>query len=243
MSALERLVADAVERHFAELSFAEVRRALQALSRVYVNERERLQRGAVFDGAGKRAAFALFYAPIHFALISRVLEALEIENEAGNSIIDLGCGTGVGGAAWAVRSPGCRVRGYDLSAWAVSEANRVYKVLGVPGVAKRGDASRVKLDAERVIAAYTVNELDPDGRIALREAMIAARQRGTRTLIVEPIAKRIAPWWSGWSESLLEAGARVDEWRFDWRRPELVARFDKAARLDHRELTARTLWL
>jgi hypothetical protein len=54
------------DRHFADLKFAEVTRALRALSMSYVERRlEGKPRGAL-DSAGKRAAFALFYAPLHF---------------------------------------------------------------------------------------------------------------------------------------------------------------------------------
>ena len=63
-------------RHLAELTFAEVRRALQALSSVYVERRGRMAEGAVFDGAGKRAAFALYYGPMHFLLVREIVRAL-----------------------------------------------------------------------------------------------------------------------------------------------------------------------
>ena len=51
----------------ADLRFPEVRRAVQALSTLYVQKRARggLERRAG-DGAGKRAAFASYYAPLHF---------------------------------------------------------------------------------------------------------------------------------------------------------------------------------
>ena len=39
------------------------------------------------------------------------------------------------------------------------------------------------------------------------------------------------------------AGGRADEWRVDADLPELVARLDRAAGLDHRELTAKSFWL
>ena len=51
---------DLEARHLSELTFAEVRRGLQALSSLYVERRERLADGAALDGAGKRAAFALY---------------------------------------------------------------------------------------------------------------------------------------------------------------------------------------
>ena len=56
-------------RHFADLTFPEVSRSLRALSSAYVERRTRLTEGAALAGAGKRAAFALFYGPLHFLLV------------------------------------------------------------------------------------------------------------------------------------------------------------------------------
>jgi hypothetical protein len=38
-------------------------------------------------------------------------------------------------------------------------------------------------------------------------------------------------------------GGRADEWRFRVELPERLALMDRAAGLDHRELTGRSLWL
>ena len=65
-------------RHLSELTFAEVRRALQALSSLYVERRERMADGAALDGAGKRAAFALYYGPLHFLLVREIVRALSL---------------------------------------------------------------------------------------------------------------------------------------------------------------------
>src|SRR4051794_34952504 len=54
------------QRHLADLTSSEVARALRALSSCYVERRARLATGGALDSAGKRAAFALFYAPLHF---------------------------------------------------------------------------------------------------------------------------------------------------------------------------------
>ncbi|MBA3888795.1 MAG: hypothetical protein H0X67_24180, partial [Acidobacteria bacterium] len=51
-------------RHLSDLTPAEVARALRALSSCYVERRSKLARGGALDSAGKRAAFALFYAPL-----------------------------------------------------------------------------------------------------------------------------------------------------------------------------------
>ena len=62
LEALER-------RHLAELTFSEAARALRALSSCYVERRPRLASGGALDTRGKRAAFALFYGPVHFVAI------------------------------------------------------------------------------------------------------------------------------------------------------------------------------
>ena len=54
-------------RHRAELTFAEVRRALQALSSLYVERRDGIALGKALEGRGKRAAFALYYSWISAA--------------------------------------------------------------------------------------------------------------------------------------------------------------------------------
>jgi len=121
-------------RHLASLTFPEVRRALQALSSLYVERRGRLGTGAALEGAGKRAAFALFYGPLHFMTVREVVNALGAHRPPPARILDLGCGTGSAGAAWAVMAGArCEVSGVDRSDWAVQEARWTYRVLGVHG--------------------------------------------------------------------------------------------------------------
>ena len=48
---------------------------------------------------------------------------------------------------------------------------------------------RLPARASAIVAAYTVNELAEDARAALLRELLAAHARGTRVLIVEPIAK------------------------------------------------------
>jgi hypothetical protein len=47
----------------------------------------------------------------------------------------------------------------------------------------------------------------------------------------------------GWRAAFEAEGGRSDAWRFPAELPETLARLDHAAGLDHRELTARSLWL
>ena len=72
------------ERHLADLRFSEVTRALRALSSTYVERRESaLADHKALDGAGKRAAFALYYGPIHFLLVQHIVRELGRHVRAG----------------------------------------------------------------------------------------------------------------------------------------------------------------
>src|SRR6478736_4398093 len=88
-------------KHLAVLTFPEVSRALRALSSAYVERRQKLAEGAALSGAGKRAAFALFYGPLHHLLLTHIVEQLPGATAGVEAIFDLGCGTGASGAAWA----------------------------------------------------------------------------------------------------------------------------------------------
>ena len=110
-------------RHLDTLEFREVRKALQALSSLYVERRGRLGAGAALDSAGKRAAFALFYGPLHFLLIRAIVREVNAGAKPPRVIVDLGCGTGVAAAAWALEcAPKPAIEGVDVSGWAAGEA-------------------------------------------------------------------------------------------------------------------------
>ena len=109
-----RWIATLEARHFAELTFPEVSRSLRALSSTYVERREKLSVGAALSGTGKRAAFSLFYGPLHCLLLTHIVESLPGATANILTLVDLGCGTGAAGAAWAtacVKQP--RVVGID----------------------------------------------------------------------------------------------------------------------------------
>src|SRR5687768_1335696 len=89
-------------RHLADLRFQEVTRALRALSSVYVERRrETSVSRAALDSAGKRAAFALFYGPLHFLVTHSIIQTVAAGDRV-DRLVDLGCGTGAAGAAWAL---------------------------------------------------------------------------------------------------------------------------------------------
>lgn len=246
MTPIESWLAALEARHLANLTRPELTRALRALSSCYVERREKLTGGAALEGAGKRAAFALFYGPLHFLTVTAVVRALLAHETGVETIADLGCGTGVGGAAWAsacARTPS--ITGIDRNAWAVAEARRTYQELGLRGHARVGDVLRdypiAPLPNSALLLAYTVNELPAETRTALLERISQTVRMGSRVLIVEPIARGVTSWWGDWTSRLAADGARADEWRFPAALPALTRQIAKGAGLDPRELTARTI--
>jgi hypothetical protein len=234
-------------RHLADLTMSEAARALRALSSCYVERRGRLARGDALGTKGKRAAFALFYGPLHYFTVAAIVHALPSALDGIDTILDLGCGTGAAGAAWALAAKSRTVRGVDRHPWMVAEANAAYRQFGLRGRATQGaieevQAARPARAGTGVIAAFAVNELLPDVRASMLAALIDARARGARLLVVEPIAKRVSPWWQEWQTSFERAGGRADEWRFPLALPPAPLGLARAAGLDPRELTARSLF-
>ena len=249
---LDRWLAAASERYLADLTMPELTRALRALSSCYVERRSQLASGQALASAGKRAAFALFYAPLHFITVDRIARELlhgddepSEESRLSRITLDLGCGTGAAGAAWALATGAARVEGYDINPWAAREARWSYHAIGLKGSTHRVpiDQVRRQKDPADMIAAFVLNELADETREAVRPALFQAARDGHRVLVVEPIAKGAARWWADWHRETLAEGGRADEWRFRVELPELLGRLDRAAGLDHRELTARTLAL
>jgi hypothetical protein len=234
------------ERHLADLTFSEVSRALRALSSCYVERRSRIGSGAALDGAGKRAAFALFYGPLHFMLVRHVVAALGAAASTPDTIVDLGCGTGVGAAAWGLESGGRPVlSGLDRNRWAAREAEWTWRALGLHGRATTGDVARWTPPRRRsaILVAFAANEWPARVRDTVRHRLERAVMDGHALLVIEPLAGGVAPWWQGWADAFAPLGAAVNEWRTPATLPSIVARLDRAAGLDHRELTGRSIYL
>jgi hypothetical protein len=234
-------------KHFAELTFPEVSRALRALSSAYVERRQKLADGAALAGAGKRAAFALFYGPLHHLLVRHIAANLPAAASGSPPILlDLGCGTGASGAAWAracTQVP--RIVGLDRHPWALAEAADTYRSFGIAATVRRGDIATARLPdgPATILAAFTVNELAAAARDALLPRLIERARHRDRILIVEPLAGFVAPWWRTWRDAFEAAGGRADEWRLRAELPPIVEKLDRAAGLNHREITGRSLWL
>jgi len=246
MTTSERWLSALESRHFSDLTFSEISRALRALSATYVERRDRIREGAALSGAGKRAAFSLFYGPLHYLLVREIVQRLGDALSGPPTLIDLGCGTGAAGAAWAEACRTApRIVGVDRHPWALTEAAHTYREFGLRARTVRGDAATVALPERPalLLAAFTVNELSGEGRATLLPRLVDRAAHGDRVLIVEPLAKAAAPWWPQWERAFIAAGGRADQWRFPVELPPLVAKLDRAAGLSHRELTGRSLFL
>jgi hypothetical protein len=238
-------------QHLSELTFPEISRALRALSSAYVERRARLQEGAALAGAGKRAAFALFYGPLHFLLVRHIVGALgagaitnATRSKPAPTLVDLGCGTGAAGAAWASAfDNGPQIIGIDRHPWAVDQAAQTYRHFGLKSRTQRGDISTAAWPKPPAafVTAFTLNEMVDAERDAAVERLLERAGGGDQVLIVEPIAGAVAPWWDRWRRAFEKRGGRADEWRFNVDLPTIVAKLDRAAGLNHRELTGRSL--
>jgi len=219
---------------------------VRAVSSAYVERRRKLSEGGALAGAGKRAAFALFYGPLHYLLVREIAQALPGATAAVDTLVDLGCGTGVSGAAWArafVSPP--RILGIDRHPWALAEAAWTYRALGLAARVRQSDVMAQVLPRTPVLilAAFAMNELGGEARETLLRRLVGRVARGDRLLIVEPLAGFVAKWWEAWRGVFVSIGGRADQWRFRVDLPPIIAKLDRAAGLDHRELTARSLWV
>jgi hypothetical protein len=244
-SRFDRWLIHLEQRHFASLTTAEVGRALRALSSGYVERRDRLRERSPFESAGKRAAYALYYGPLHFLTVRHLVRALGVVRTPTRGLLDVGCGTGAVGAAWAtsVDAPP-RLHAIDVHPWAVDEAAATYRAFALEATVRRRQAdSPIPRGVDALVAGWVLNEADATARSRLQCRWLDAATRGVQVLVVEPIATRIAPWWEDWIRPFLDLGARADEWRFDVELPEPLKRLDRAAGLRHDHLTARSVYI
>ncbi len=239
----------AEHRYLADLRIQEITRALRALSSAYVERRAqgngRRVHGAL-DTAGKRAAFALYYAPLHFIAVREAVRTLGLTAPAPEAIVDLGCGTGAAGAAWALASGSTStIIGIDRHPWAVAETRWTLSQLGLRGLVKQGDVARLRpaRAGESAVAAYTLNELPDEARQRVEQQLLERARRGGRVLIVEPLARAVAPWWDDMAQRVSALGGRTDEWKVPVDVPPIARELGTAAGLNYRELRFQTLSL
>jgi hypothetical protein len=106
--------------------------------------------------------------------------------------------------------------------------------------------ARVALRADRgagILAAYAINELPDEARRVMLRRLVDAHRSGARVLVIEPIARSMARWWTSWQDAFGVEGGRADDWRFHVELPPRQRALARAAGLDPRELTARSLFL
>jgi SAM-dependent methyltransferase len=245
-AAFDAWQARALARFSPPLSFREIRRGVQALSSLYVERRAegRLAERAL-EGAAKRAAFACFYAPLHFLTLFHALRGGA--HGRPERIVDVGCGTGAAGAAAACAlagGAGARVLAVDRSGFALGEARHTYAAFGLRAALRRG-ALPAALPALRsgdlAIVGWCANELSESARDALLARLLEGAARGAEVIVAEPLATAAAPWWRSWALAFAPLGGAAREARARIPLPEALARLDRAAGLDHRELGARVL--
>lgn len=241
-----RYIEALLDRHLRDLKFSEVARALRALSAGYVEKREEGGLARALDGRGKRAAFALYYGATHFLAALALVRELDLGFKGGgrSTILDLGCGTGACGAAWALESEGSpQVIGADRSSFALHEARWTYQTLRIKAETSRSMSETLESirRPDGVVIGWTLNELDD----AKRE-LIAGRVRpwiakGTRLLVIEPVSKRVAPWWDEWAKRFLEGQVTVLEKKLRLSLPPKIALLARSAGLSTDAMVARVL--
>lgn len=242
-----------IERHGSALTRSELLRAIRALSTRYVQRRASLASRSPIDSAGKKAAFAVFYAPLHFFTVQGILDRLGAEGRSVARVLDLGCGTGVASAAWALAEKGRPViTGVDRERWLLDEAVWNWRHLGLVGRTIQTDLTRLRGPAARAIHAgpasgivlgWAVNELPADGRAALLTQLREAVRQGASLLVVEPLARSAVPWWDDWVRACQALGGRADEWRLDLQLPSALAALDDEAGFDRQMIGARSIWV
>ena len=238
-------------RHVASYRPKEFTHALQALSVRYVERRKELAARSPLDSAGKRAAFAAFYAPLHFLTVREILTHVA-DGPAPAKIADLGCGTGVCGAAWALHRRDATaagratvVTGVDDNQWAIDEARWNLKTLGIDGRVTRGDlttAMTTSLAADGIVLGWAVNELTADARQTVLQKLVAFAGEGGPVLVVEPLSRAVSPWWRDWVTAFAPVGGRADEWKFQIEQPAMLKELSHRAGFRRDVLGARSIW-
>jgi len=252
--ALDALADALITRHLTAFTRTEFLRAARALSTRYVERRHELSSRPAVDSAGKRAAFAVLYGPIHYAITRAIVERIGGSLPRARTVVDFGCGTGAASAGWASAALEPPVlAGIDRNSWAVAEAGWTWSQLGLAGRARRGDLvaeagrlgrrSPTALRDTALLLAWSVNELPDAQRDQLLGHLTAVHRLGAAVLVIEPRSGLAVPWWSRWAEAFSAAGGRADTWDLPNALPEPIRRLDREAGFDRQALQARSLTL
>jgi SAM-dependent methyltransferase len=241
---IDAWIADARRRN-GDLATRDLRRGIQAVSGVYVEGRQQGELGSrATRGPARRAAFASYFAPLHFLTTWHLLESGEFGSLPDSArILDLGCGTGAVGAALALRrSPTPPIEAIDALGWALGEARRTFAHFGLRARTRRARLPR-GLPAPRagdlIVCGWFANECSEEERAQLLDALERGLERGAGLLVLEPLAERAVPWWSDWRERLAARGLASGLFRQATELPEALSTLDRASGLDHSELGVR----
>ena len=243
-----------LDRHMRGFTTSEFLKAVRALSVRYVERRAELPHRSPIDSAGKRAAFAGFFAPLHHLTARSVATAVGAGDRPLEHIVDLGCGTGAAGSAWGTTLPTRPVlTGVDQTPWVLEEARWNWDVLGFSSTTKRHDfvefawGGRDTRGSTRgatgIVLGWSANELAHEGRGRLLPRLLKAHELGASILVIEPLARSAAKWWNSWVQPVVEAGGRADDWKFPANLPPRLAELDSQAGFRREHLSARSLWL
>ncbi len=158
---------------------------------------------------------------------------------------DLGCGTAAAGAALAVAcARPVAIEGIDRSGWALREARHTHAAFGLRGRTRRASVpeSLPRLrSGDALVLGWMANELEQEARVRLLAFVAEAADEGHPVLVLEPLARGVAPWWPTWAATLAPAGLRDLELKVEAELPDWIARLDAASGLDHTTLGARVL--
>ncbi len=224
-------------RYKANLTFQEIRKGAQALSQTYVQGRDRMRQHDW--GAGKRAAFCLYYAALHGLVIEHLISELELGKP--QRIIDIGCGTGLPGLVWQrLARTNASILGFEPSKWSAEEATWLYRSAKVQGQVQQKNCDALRnislKSTDAILLAYVINELPDETRHEFLHTLQKSATSGCTIFIVEPIAQITKHWWDEW---VLALGATTGEMKKRVILPESIKLFDKASKLDHSTLKAR----
>lgn len=255
MSRVDRWIDALIARHTAALSRPEFLKAVRAVSARYTERRAQLGSRSPIDSAGKKAAFAAFFAPLHFVTAQAAAAATGADREPLDAIVDLGCGTGVASAAWASAFPGrMSLHGVDLMPWSLQEAAWNWRMLQLDGRTERRDlvaaasqyADRsTRLPRGRIgfVLGWSINELAMADRDRLLPHLVTLAHAGHAVLVLEPLANAATPWWGEWERALGADGGMSATWKFDVRLPRALAELDEAAGFRREHLGVKTLFV
>ncbi len=232
--------------HLPPLDRTDLRKGIQGLSGLYVHQRAD-QDLAARAGAGpaRRAAFACYFAPLHLLTAVAALERHGAAlGTAGRPVWDLGCGSGAAGAAVSWCTGQGPILGVDRERGWLDAAGRTWRALGLRGRARKGtlpEGMSWPKKGEILCFGWSINELDDEARAEVLKRVQASLRVGGSLVLLEPLSRRISPWWGSWLRALSPLGVVDHDVKARVALPQQLRDLDRAAGLDHQELGARLM--